>query len=96
MEDIIDAAEDREIKIAIAVKMVILGFKKTSVIYWKYLICLSANGKRFMNMKALMDYGCITRAAAKFLADAQCCEICCHFRDQPHDSVEALMGWIER
>ena len=66
LEDIIDAAEDREIKRAIAVKMVILGLRKTFVIYWKYLICLSVNGKRFMNMKVLMDYGCITRAALNF------------------------------
>ena len=97
LEEIIDAAEGREIKRAIAVKMVILGLKikdigdllevfDSFVSKWKTIYeNEGASGLR-------LNY----KGGHKFLTDAQRSEICFHLRDKPHYSVEALRDWIER
>jgi len=51
LEDIIDAKEGREIKRALAAKMVSEGFeRRSSVNYWMFPILLSVNGKIFMKI----------------------------------------------
>ena len=97
LEEIIDAAEGREIKRAIAVKMVILGFKTKDICdllevsdafvsKWKIIYENEGAGGLRLHYKG----------GPQFLTDAQRRTICFHLRDQPHYSVEELRDWIER
>ena len=67
LEEIIDAAEGREIKRAIAVKMVLLGFKTKDICdLLEVPMRLSVNGRSSMKMKVPVDCDCITKAALNF------------------------------
>ncbi len=91
LEEIIDAAEGREIKRAIAVKMILLGFKTKDICdllevsdafvsKWKIIYENEGAGGLRLHYKG----------GPKFLTDAQRREICFHLRDKPHYSVEEL------
>jgi hypothetical protein len=95
LEEIIDAAEGREIKRAIAVKMVLLGFKTKDICdllevsdafvsKWK-IIYENEGGLR-------LHY----KGGPKFLTDAQRREICFHLRDKPHYSLSIphISNWL--
>ncbi len=97
LEEIIDSAEGREIKRAIAVKMVLLGFKTKDICdllevsdsfvsKWKTIYENEGAGGLRLHYKG----------GPQFLTDAQRREICFHLRDKPHYSVEELRDWIER
>ena len=97
LEEIIDAAEGREIKRAIAVKMLLLGFKTKDICdllevsdafvsKWKIIYENEGAGGLRLHYKG----------GPKFLTDAQRREICFHLRDKPHYSVEELRDLIER
>jgi putative transposase len=97
LEEIIDAAEGREIKRAIAVKMVLLGFKTKDICdllevsdafvsKWKIIYENEGAGGLRLHYKG----------GPKFLTDSQRREICFHLRDKPHYSVEELRDLIER
>lgn len=88
LEEIIDAAEGREIKRAIAVKMVLLGFKTKDICdllevsdafvsKWKIIYENEGAGGLRLHYKG----------GPKFLTDAQRREICFHLRDKPHYSA---------
>lgn len=97
LEEIIDAAEGREIKRAIAVKMVLLGFKTKDICdllevsdafvsKWKIIYENEGAGGLRLHYKG----------GPKFLTDAQRREICFHLKDKPHYSMEELRDLIER
>ena len=97
LEEIIDAAEGREIKKAIAVKMVLLGFKTKDIcdllevsdaFVSKWKIIYENEGASGLRLHY--------KGGPQFLTDAQRREIYFHLRDKPHYSVEALRDWIER
>ena len=88
LEEIIDAAEGREIKRAIAVKMVLLGFKTKDICdllevsdafvsKWKIIYENEGAGGLRLHYKG----------GPKFLTDSQRREICFHLRDKPHYST---------
>jgi transposase len=97
LEEIIDSPEGREIKRALAVKMVLDGFKTKDigdllevsdsfVSQWKTTYEQEgANGLR-------LHY----QGGTGFLTESQRDEIFFHLRDQPHYSVEELRDLIER
>lgn len=97
LEAIIDAPEGREIKRAIAVKMVVLGFKTKDICdvldvsdsfvsKWKTIYeNEGADGRR-------LHY----KGGTGFLTESQRNQILFHLQDKPHYSVEELRDLIER
>ncbi len=66
-EEIIDAVEGREIERAIAVKMVILGFKTKDICdLWEVSDSFVSKWKTIYEMKVLVGCGCIKMAALNF------------------------------
>jgi putative transposase len=97
LEDIIDAPEGREIKRAMAVKMVILGFRTQD-------ICdvLDVSDSFVSKWKTIYENegaGALRlhyQGGSGFLTESQRHEICLYLRDKPHFSVEELRDLIER
>ena len=97
LEEIIDSPEGREIERAIAVKMVLRGFKTKDICgllevsdsfvsKWKTIYeNEGANGLR-------LHY----QGGTGFLTESQRDELFFHLRGKPHYSVEELRDWIER
>ena len=90
LEEIIDAAEGREIKRAIAVKMVLLGFKTKDIcdllevsdaFVSKWKIIYENEGASGLRLHY--------KGGPQFLTDAQRREIYFHLRDKPHYSIIA-------
>ena len=97
LKNIIDTGDSREIKRALAVKMVILGFKvkdicdalEISVAFVsKWKIIYEKEGAKGL----LLHY----KGGPKFLTDVQRREICFHLKDKPHYSIEELRDLLER
>ncbi len=97
LEEIIDAPEGREIKRAIAVKMVVLGFKTKDV-----CDLLDASDSFVSKWKTIYENegadGLRLRykGSAGFLTELQRNQIIFHLKDKPHFSVEELRDLIER
>ena len=97
LEEIIDVPEGREIKRAIAVKMIILGFKTQDICdvldvsdsfvsKWKTIYENEGAGGLRLRYKG----------GAGFLTASQRNQILFHLKDKPHYSVEELRDLIER
>ena len=97
LEDIIGAPEGREIKRAMAVKMVVLGFRTQD-------ICdvLDVSDSFVSKWKTIYENegaGALRlhyQGGSGFLTESQRHEICLYSRDKPHYSVEELRALIER
>jgi putative transposase len=97
LEEIIDAPEGREIKRAIAVKMIILGFKTKDIcdlldvsdsFVSKWKIIYENEGADGLRLHYKGGIG--------FLTESQRNQILFHLKDKPHYSVEELRDLIER
>jgi putative transposase len=97
IEEIIDVPEGREIKRAIAVKMVILGFKTKGIcdlldvsdsFVSKWKIIYENEGADGLRLHYKGGVG--------FLTESQRNQILFHLKDKPHYSVEELRDLIER
>ena len=97
LEDIIDVPEGREIKRAIAVKMVDLGFKTKDIcdlldvsdsFVSKWKTVYENEGADGLRLRY--------KGGAGFLSESQRNQIIFHLKDKPHYSVEELRDLIER
>jgi putative transposase len=97
LEEIIDAPEGREIKRAIAVKMVILDFKTKDICdLLEVSNSFVSKWKTIYENEGASGLWLHYQGGTGFLTESQRQEICFYLRDKPHYSVEELRELIER
>lgn len=96
LDDMIDLPANREVKRALAVKMILLDFKTEDICQW-----LNVSAAFVSNWKIKFEHegaGALPlnyKGGTGFLTAAQHDEIRFHLRKQPHYSVEALRDYLE-
>jgi putative transposase len=97
LEDIIDSSENLEVKRALAVKMIILGFKTEDI-----CALLNVSDSFISKWKVIYENEGIDalklnyKGGTGFLTEDQRYEIICYLRTKTHCSVEELRDYIER
>lgn len=97
LEDIINGAEGREIKRALAVKMVIFGFKVKDICsVLEVSDSFVSKWKVVYENKGAEGLRLHYKGGPKFLTDAQQKEIFSYLKDKPCYSLEELMDLLKR
>jgi putative transposase len=97
LEEIIDSPEGREIKRAVAVKMVIQGFKTKDICeLLEVSNSFVSKWKTTYENEGAEGLRLHYKGGTGFLTEAQREEVIIHLKDKTHYSVEALSAWVEQ